>query len=161
MEAKIRISYGAREVEIEGSETFVREQLDSLSDTFESFASNNDVADAVQEDYDGDRTANQDVPKASGKLPETFGEYMSQFPKDINQDEQMLIAGYFAQRNSSESAFTTKEANDLLKEQGIKVGNPSQSVSRSKNSKNVFALQKGRFRVSQGGVDHINSLNSE
>jgi len=165
MEAKIRISYISREIEIEGSETFVREQLSNLSSTLEDFASTGSSVDsAIEEDYDaGTATsegtaANQDTPTVSSKMPETFGEYLSQFPRDVHQDEQILISGYFAQCKSSEKAFTTKGANDFLKEQGIKVGNPSQSVTNGKNLKRIFATQKSKFRVSQSGVDHINSL---
>ncbi len=91
-------------------------------------------------------------------MPETFGEYLNQFKKGINQEEQMLVAGYYVQRTSDGNSYTTKEANDLLKEQSIKVGNASQAVADSKAAKRVFALKRGKFRVSQPGVDHINSL---
>ncbi len=71
----------------------------------------------------------------------------------------MLISGYYVQKNNPENGFSTnKAANDLLKEQGIKVGNPSQAIATNKSAKRVFALQQGKFRVSQPGVDHINSL---
>lgn len=158
MDAKIRISYGIREIEIEGSEIFVREQLENFSSTIEAFALSNVVDKEVQEDSDGRTIPNQEPPEIAPKLPETFGEYLSHFSKGVRQDEQILIAGYFAQGNSSEKSFTTKEANDLLKEQGVKLTNPSQSVSHNKGVKRVFATKRGSFRVSQDGIDHIKSL---
>lgn len=160
MEAKIRINYTEREVEIEGSELFVREQLESFADTLEAFASNNDVQDEISENSGEHVVLDPNSQKASSKLPETFGEYLSRFSRDISQDEQILVSGYFVQSKSPDNAFSTKEANDLLKEQGTKVSNPAQSVINGKKAKRIFALQKGKFRISTDGIDHINTLHS-
>jgi hypothetical protein len=156
MEAKVRISYGTNEVEIEGSEVFVREQLDNLDSLLGLFAPNDDFGDEGHETPTPDSMP--DTPKSTSGMPETFGEYLNQFKKAINQEEQMLIAGYFVQKKSADNGYSTKEANDLLKEQGIKVGNAAQAVTVAKNAKRVFAVQRGKFRVSQPGVDHINTL---
>lgn len=160
MEAKVRISYGTREFEAEGSEAFVLSQLGNLATLMEILASGDSISDddGNVEQAAGDTTEAPSNTGSSSSLPDSFGEYLNQFKKGLNQDDQMLVAGYFVQCNSSDNAYSTKEANELLKEQGVKVGNPSQAVSVSKVSKKVFALQKGRFRVSRPGVDHINSL---
>jgi len=159
MEAKVHISYGTRAIELEGSETFVREQLDNLDSLLEVFAPSTGADDEGQEMPDQD--TNPSTSESKSEMPETFGEYLNQFKKGLSQEEQMLIAGYFAQRKSTENSYTTKEANDLLKEQSIKVGNAAQAVAAGKNAKRLFALQRGKFRVSQAGVDHINTLRNK
>ena len=68
----------------------------------------------------------------------------------------MLVAGYFAQQNGADSGFGTGEANTLLTEQGVKVGNPSQCVNRT-SAKRVFKHQ-GRYRISQIGLHYLRQL---
>ena len=69
----------------------------------------------------------------------------------------MLVAGYFAQQRGADNGFATGEANTLLTEQGVKVGNPSQCVKQNLLAKRVFKHQ-GRYRVSQIGLDHLRQL---
>ena len=70
----------------------------------------------------------------------------------------MLAAGFFAQARSGDNAFSTGDANNLLMEQGVKVGNPSQCVKQSLNARRVFTVQRGRYRVSQPGLDYLRQL---
>jgi hypothetical protein len=65
----------------------------------------------------------------------------------------MLLAGYFAQSRSADQSFSVGEANALLTEEGVKIGNPAQSVKQ-----NLVARSQGRYRVSQIGVDHLVQL---
>jgi hypothetical protein len=69
----------------------------------------------------------------------------------------MLLAGYFAQLRSGDQSFGTGEANTLLTDQGIKVGNPSQCVKQNLVAKRVFRHQR-RYRVSQTGLDQLRQL---
>ena len=69
----------------------------------------------------------------------------------------MLVAGYFAQQRAADNGFTTGEANTLLTEQGVKVGNPSQCVRQNLLAKRVFKHQ-GRYRVSQIGLDYLRQM---
>lgn len=156
MEARVHISYGTKEIDIEGTEDFVREQLDSLDALMSILGPVTETAGEGQNVSHADQDTGTSKPGPD--MPESFGEYLNQFKKGISQEEQMLIAGYFVQQKSDAKSYTTKEANDLLKEQGIKVGNASQSVADSKAAKRVFALERSKFRVSQGGIDHINTL---
>lgn len=41
---------------------------------------------------------------------------------------------------------------------GIKVANPFESVCRLKETKRVFAVSDGKFRVSATDLDYLNSL---
>jgi hypothetical protein len=70
----------------------------------------------------------------------------------------MLAAGYYVQRQSGDNAFSTADANRRLGEQGIRLGNPSQCVRQSLSARRVFAVQRGRFRVSQLGRQHLRQL---
>ena len=56
--------------------------------------------------------------------------------------------------------FTTKVAKQLLMDQSIKVANASESVRRLKESKRVFAVSDGKFRVSAGGAEYLQTLKS-
>jgi hypothetical protein len=69
----------------------------------------------------------------------------------------MLLAGHFAQSRSADASFSTGEANTLLTEQGVKIGNPSQSVKQNLVARRVFRHQR-RYRVSQIGIDYLVQL---
>ena len=45
-----------------------------------------------------------------------------------------------------------------LTEQGIKVGNPSQCVKQSLLAKRVFAVERGRYRISQPGEEYVRRM---
>jgi len=45
-------------------------------------------------------------------------------------------------------------------DQSIKVANASESVRRLKESKRVFAVSDGKFRVSAGGAEYLQTLKS-
>lgn len=99
------------------------------------------------------------VPSRSNEeMPEVFGEFYTEFRSDITDVDKVLIAGAFAQERDQERVFTTTEAKQLLLDQSIKVANPSESVRRLKDTKRVFAVSDGKFRVSATGLDYLNSL---
>ena len=60
--------------------------------------------------------------------------------------------------NTCKSSFAgTGEANALLTEQGVKVGNPSQCVKQNLTAKRVFK-HLGRYRVSQTGLEYLRQM---
>ena len=147
--ARLRINLAQREFEVEGSESFVRayaERLDQLLArlTDPSFAPPKAAGPARP---DGD------VLPGAG----TFGELLQRLPRTATDVDRMLVAGYFAQQRGADNGFATGEANTLLTEQGVKVGNPSQCVKQNLLAKRVFKHQ-GRYRVSQIGHDHLRQL---
>jgi hypothetical protein len=147
--AKLRINLAQREFEVEGSENFVRayaERLDQLLEwlTQQTVAAAGSPPPART---DGDGLA------AAG----TFGELLQCLPRTATDVDRMLVAGYFAQQNGADNGFATGEANHLLTEQGVKVGNPSQCVKQNLLAKRVFKHQ-GRYRVSQIGLDYLRQL---
>jgi len=152
--AHLRINLTTREIEIEGSETFVREYAEKLESLLSVAAESSAVTNQPQQS-----TSNPpQVQLPPKELPPVFGEYLHLFPKSITDMDKILIAAYYVQAQDADNSFTTRAANQLLKEQNIKVTNAADCVKKSMKTKRVFALGKGRFRVSQAGIDYINGL---
>jgi hypothetical protein len=150
--ARLRINLSQREFEVEGSERFVKayaERFDALLGRLSDPAE--EVAAAP--------LAPQAAPPATKPRPaaQTFGEMLHQLPRAASDVDRMLAAGYFTHLRSPDKSFSTGEANDLLTEQSIKVGNPSQCVRQNLAAKRVFKHQ-GRYRVSQSGLDYLSQL---
>jgi hypothetical protein len=149
--ARLRVNLAQSEFEVEGSEAFVRtyaERFDALLDRL------------------GHRTPPDDPPAGAAKPPPapalsidtaSLGELLHHLPRSATDVDRMLLAGHIAQSRSSDNAFSTGEANALLTEQGVKIGNPSQSVKQNVIARRVFRHQR-RYRVSQIGLDHLAQL---
>lgn len=151
---RFRINLTTREIEIEGSEMFVKEQLEKFQDFIDAYRNSSAVLDEPM-----NKGGLINPPSyVSGGLPATFGEYFHGFPNTITQKDQILIAGYFVQKKSTDNSFTTESANSLLVDLGVKLSNASDSVGKNKVSKYIFPVTKGFFRVSKLGEDYINSL---
>ena len=147
--AKLRINLAQREFEVEGSESFVKtyaERLDQLlARLTEQPAAAPEAPASLRPDGDA-------LP-GSG----TFGELLQRLPRTSTDVDRMLVAGYFAQQQGADNGFATGEANHLLTEQGVKVGNPSQCVRQNLAAKRVFK-HLGRYRVSQTGLDYLRQM---
>jgi hypothetical protein len=91
-------------------------------------------------------------------LPEAFGEFFSEFRSDVSDVEKVLIAGAFVQGKAPDRTFSTKTANQLLLDQNIKVTNASQNVRQLTQTKRVFIVSEGKFRVSAAGFEHLKTL---
>jgi hypothetical protein len=92
------------------------------------------------------------------QLPDVFGAFYSEFRSDVTDVDKVLIAGAFVQGKDAERAFTTKAANQLLLDQNVKVTNASENVRRLTQTKRVFVVSGGKFRVSASGFVHLESL---
>jgi hypothetical protein len=98
------------------------------------------------------------LPVGNGNLPDVFGEYYSEFRSDVTDVDKVLIAGAFIQGKETDRTFNTKAANQLLLDQNIKVANASENVRRLTQTKRVFVVSDGKFRVSAAGLDHLKTL---
>ncbi len=152
--ARVRIKTGQGEIEIEGTEAFVREFVDTFDGLLESLKMRPEPAPIP----DGQSLEDKVPVGQRADVPEVFGEYYQRFPSSISDIDRMLVASYFVQCHDSESSFKTRAANQLLKGQGVKVANASECVRNSIRAKRVFALPQGKYRVSQAGVDYIKQL---
>ncbi len=151
--ARLRVNLAQCEFEVEGSEAFVRtyaERFDALLDrlgTRERPADPPAVAAAPP----------QSVPEVLSFGDMSLGELLHHLPRSATDVDRMLLAGHFAQSRSADTSFGTGEASALLAEQGVKIGNPSQSVKQNVVARRVFRHQR-RYRVSQIGIDHLAQL---
>lgn len=153
--ARIRINFSAHEIELEGSETFISEYLDKFEDVIESFKGK-----PIKKTKKEDETPLGKVKQVIKDVPKEFGEYLQRFPK-VSKEKRMLIAAYFDQKHSDDNTFETAKASSLLEEQGIKVTNPAQAISRHKGKKRLYVVLGSKFRVSEDGEEFIQKLMSE
>lgn len=98
------------------------------------------------------------LPAGNGDLPDVFGEYFTEFRSDVTDVDKVLIAGAYIQSKEADRTFSTKAANQLLLDQNIKVANASENVRRLTQTKRVFVVSDGKFRVSAAGLDHLKTL---
>jgi hypothetical protein len=153
--ARLRINLSQREFEVEGSEAFVKAYLAR----FDAWLGHFDQAAGPEPDP-GPSASLPDPPTepAPRDLAElTFGELLHRLPRAASDVDRVLLAGWFGNMRSADRSFSTGEASALLTEQGIKVGNPSQSIKQNLTAKRVFKHQ-GRYRVSQTGLDYLRQL---
>ena len=146
--ARLKVNLAQREFEVEGTESFVRDWAGRI----EALLGRLDEAPADPQARPG-----VEDPEPAPAAPTSFGEWLHHLPRTATDVDRILVAGHFAQARSPDRSFATGEANHLLTEQGVKVGNPSQCVKQNLVAKRVFKLQ-GRYRVSQQGIDHLRQL---
>jgi hypothetical protein len=152
--ARLKINLARREFEVEGSEAFVR----AYAERFEDLLNLMTVAPPTAEELPAPADAVDAQAQSSKPSLGNFGEFIQSLPRSSTDVDKLLAAGFFAQSRSADNAFSTGDANTLLIDQGIKVGNPSQCVKQNLNARRVFQLQRGRYRVSQPGVDYLRQL---
>jgi hypothetical protein len=153
--ARLKINLSQGEFEVEGSEAFVEryaERIDALFADFQQSRISQPpvIQAAAAEAVEGNGHATMETP-------DHIGEWLEHLPRSSTDVDRMLLAGYFAQLRSGDQSFGTGEANTLLTDQGIKVGNPSQCVKQNLVAKRVFRHQR-RYRVSQTGLDQLRQL---
>jgi hypothetical protein len=145
--ARVRINLAQRELEVEGPEAFVDRWAARIEELLEALDAPLPAMPAGEAPEPGARAALG-----------TFGEFLQLVPSSATETDKILAAGYFVQQQSGDDAFGTGEASRKLTDHGVKVGNPSQCVRQSLAAKRVFMVQRGRYRVSQGGRGHLRRL---
>lgn len=89
---------------------------------------------------------------------EMFGEFFSQFPEEISDSESVMVAALYADKETGQSGFRTRDVSRLLTEQRIKLSNPSTNLKRHLKAKRLFAVGNGEFRVSKSGLKFVEEL---
>jgi len=154
---RFRINLSIRELEVEGTEEFVREyagrfeKVISLFASAQTFGPTTSTLSVTDKSKSQDQTAQQDIP-------EIFGEYFQKYRKEISDVDKVLVAAYYTQMQDEKNEFSTATANKHLKSMGIKVANASVAVKSHINSKRIFPTIKGKYRVSIEGIDYLNGL---
>lgn len=154
---RIRLNLSVGEYEFEGAEETVREMLGELPRMLREIAGSptHGVPAATLGGGTGALSSSAEPP---AEAQATFGELMHEYPGSITDIDRMLIAGSFVQQQSQDNSFSTRDANDLLKEQAIKLANPSVCVKRNTDARRLFSVGQGRFRISQTGLDYLRQL---
>lgn len=151
---RLSLSLSSRTFEVEGSESFVREQAQRLEALLLSLEPGEAEGAAASEPAAESYAA---PTRPSDGLGE-FGAFIQRLSPGATDVDRMLAAGFYVQQESSDDAFATADANRRLLEQGIKLGNPSQCVRQSLVAKRVFKTSANRYRVSQNGRQHLRHL---
>lgn len=160
-DASVRISLTMGEIEITGTEEFVAKYDDYLSQLLERLK-DVPVEKIVGKwakngaDSGGDGGGGREDGDDDGDLPE-FGELLAQLPKGASGTDQILLAGFYAERQGSEGTFATVDASKLLVGQGIKLSNPTQSLNNNQSAKRVFKVGK-KWKIGKPGLEHLKSL---
>lgn len=165
---KAKINFKTGEIELEGSEQFVKDQIEKLEPIVEYMAqlagvSSGDIDSAeVEQDTVEEEKKISKIGEKGLEIPKTFGEWMHKFKDDLSDLDKSLITAYYVQKESEENDFKTSEVNKSLKEHGIKLSNPSSSLQRLSSKKLVFQTRKvGKLkflRVSSDGIEHLKTL---
>ncbi len=154
---RLRINLSQGEFEVEGSEAFVERYAARIDALFAGLASGRNAEPAPALPAANTETTDAGSPNGAGHAPSHLGEWLEHMPRSATDVDRMLLAGYYAQLRSGDRCFGTGEANALLTDQGIKVGNPSQCVKQNLVAKRVFKHHR-RYRVSQTGLDQLRQL---
>src|SRR5687768_9574190 len=110
--AKIRINLSAREIELEGTETFIEKYSDIISSYLEIIkepiyaGANPSNLSAMPITRDQPSFSYTSDTNSYDSLPDSFGEYYSRFPKSMKDVDKILVAGYFSQHKGG-GAFSS------------------------------------------------------
>lgn len=167
--AKVRINVNTGDIEFEGSEQFVNEQMNNLETTIDIIAQllentteQNEDEKFMKKRKEEEQEKLSSVEEHSLIPPETFGEWLHKFKSNISDSDKALITAYFVQKQSTDNDFKTKQVSDTLKDQGIKLSNPSTFLKLLARKKYMFQTRKvGSLifqRVSADGVEYLKTL---
>lgn len=155
-QARVRISLSTGDLEVEGTEDFVRQYSDSISTLIGRLEELPIQRVSPPAEAVGSSTPAAAKPASAAEQRE-FGEVLHSLPSNASGSDRILVAGSYSQLASGDNTFSTGEANQLLLGQGVKLSNPSQALKNAIASKRVFKVGK-RYRVSNTGEEHLKSL---
>jgi hypothetical protein len=165
IKTRIKISLNTREIEWEGSESFIEKYQSLIEEIInkvidQSAPSDSQSSSQFKSSDDREINFNKTGQNESLILTESFGEFYIRFSKNISVSDKLLIAGFFVQSQGEEGSFSPKEAADLLNEQSVKVTNASAFIKSLQNSGKVYK-QGGRYKVHEKAIEYIKQLVSQ
>lgn len=167
--SKIKINIETGEIEIEGSQQFIEQQLDNLENIIEIISNvknnnlNEEFDELIEEKKQEEDEKISNVGEQSLEVTDTFGEWFHKFNDDLTEDDYALIAAYFVQKKESKKdEFKTSQITSKLKEHGIKLSNTSRSLKSLRDKKLAFQTRRDGglilYRVSADGIKYLKSL---
>lgn len=165
-QAVFKINLRTGEIEISGSEQFVERRIEQLEDIIKlsNIAPQLPPPPAVitQGQDAAAPPANSNGANGVGEVPASFGEWLYAFKDNANDIQKALITARYVQFQAVSNDFKTAEVNKSLKDHGIKLSNPSQSLKQLVDKKYIFQTRKVGtlkfMRVSADGQKHLDSL---
>ncbi len=151
-DGRIRISLASSELEVEGNLEFIERYEKSIKDMLRRLDEQPVSAKTTRNGVGAGR-----VVVRGGEVGD-FGEILHSLPRGATGSDQMLVAGWYAQKSATDDAFTTGDGNKLLVGQGIKLSNASQAMRGNLAAKRVFKVAGDRWRVSKQGEEHLKTL---
>jgi len=171
--AVVSINLSLGEIRVEGSESFVKEQIENLEQLLKSIgaskksnpaAPQNSPDKEPSEEKSGSEITSGDIT-GTLQVPEVFGEWLHSFKDKTSDQEKALIAAYFIQTKSDANDFKTSEVTKFLTDHGIKLSNASATLKQIEGKKLIFQTRKpskiSYKRVSQDGIKHLLTLRRE
>ena len=150
--AKINIKVGELEISIEGPSEFVsnhyekvKSELSGLSELGRGAAPEAAAPAAAPVRTGkgpGRPRKNKDAPvkaRPISKAGKGFSMWLSVLPTKLTAVDTSLLAGYYVQMHAKSKTFKVREVSRLLKENGIRLTNPSASIKRGVEQKRIVA----------------------
>lgn len=162
--SRIYLKMGDIEISIEGSPAYVSEQYNQMAKDLnlqQKLQGTQEAKPKTKKTTQSTKTQKQ-KPKEQTKKS-TTNEWLSNLPQGIKSSDIILLAGYLNQLNSKDHTFRIKDVNNTLKENGIKVSNPSSLINHIVKKKKVINLVKkvkgqNFFQITKEGEKAISNL---
>lgn len=160
---RIRINLKERELELEGSESFIDKYQNTIAEFIEKIKTEDKESPTMPirpSDYNpGKIDIETNRSPADGKMaiPDSFGEFYTQFPRNAKVVDKMLIASLFAQMKSEDGLFTPSQAAELLDEQNVNITNANSFIKALQNTGKLYK-QSGKFKVHEKGIEFLKEL---
>lgn len=145
---RIRLNLKEREIELEGDSAFVQEYFEPLKALIMNLPAQH------RQQNSSSRGGDLREPGSA----ESFGEFLHQFPASISDTDLLLVGASFVQSQNADNTFSTGDVANVLREQGHNLANPSSYLKRHSESRRVFAVSRGRYRISAVGREYVKSL---
>lgn len=173
-QTRVKINLSSGDIEVEGKQSFVEQQLKNLPDTILSLRgelkkTRTTVAKGpkkrkkrVSRKRAASKPTRAAAKKAAVKVPDSFDKLLSDASDKLSQNDKVLLSGFYHQAGSKKNAFTSSDALKLLKERNIKISNVSNSMAQLLKTKRVARTKKeGRlsyYKITNSGKDYLGQL---
>lgn len=161
--ALFRVNVRTGEIEIHGSEEFIERQLRQLESTLETILPFFEGVEGEEELFESGAEEEPREPITADKeVPDSFLEWLYKFPKNVNDQDKALIAGYFLQHHSTDNRFLSSGVPKLLRENGVTIQSSTVQLKRLAGKRLIIPVgRSGKrtfYRVSQQGKEYLYNL---
>lgn len=168
--SRVKICIQTGEIEFEGSEEFVKEQINNnlhqiIDLVFEMQVSgdeNDEIEDLLEEKTEKEEEKISSIGNSGLEITDSFGEWLNKFKDNLTEMDKALLTAYYIQKTNESNEFKTSQVTKALKEHGINLSNPSTFLRMLTKKKLMFQTRKEGslkyLRVSADGVNELKSL---